>query len=121
MVDAWTTVVQTASLALAAWCGISAFRAQPMLVPHLIGIAVLEVLLLVQLVLSIVLLVEGPRPNDTVTFVSYLAALVLIPPACAMWGLMERSRWGTAVIAFACLILPVMMVRLEQIWNPPVV
>ncbi|KUP97624.1 hypothetical protein [Thermobifida cellulosilytica] len=121
MVDGWTTVVQMASLALAVWCGISAFRNRPMLVPHLIGIAVLEVLLLVQLVLSIVLLVEGPRPPDTVTFVSYLVTLVLVPPACAVWGLMERSKWGPAVIAFACLVIPVLMVRLEQLWNASVV
>ncbi|GAA3978955.1 hypothetical protein FOF52_19515 [Thermobifida alba] len=120
MVDLWTTVVQLASLALAVWCGISAFRGQPMLVPHLVGIAVLEVLLLVQLVLSIVLLVRGPQPSDTVTFVSYLVTLVLVPPACAVWGFMERSKWGPAVIAFACLVLPVLMVRLEQIWNAPV-
>lgn len=118
MVDAWTTVVQLASLGLAGWCGVAAFRGQPMLVPHLVGIALLELLLIAQLVVSVVFLVDGPRPPDTVTFVSYLVTVVLIPPACAVWGLMERTRWGTAVIAFACLVLPVMLVRLEQLWSP---
>ncbi|TDQ49985.1 hypothetical protein [Actinorugispora endophytica] len=121
MVDALTTTIQTASLVLAVWCLVSSFRGKPMLVPHLVGIAVLEVLLLVQLVVSITLMADGHRPADTPTFVSYLATAVLAPVACAVWGFTERSRWGPAVIAFACLVLPVLMVRLEQIWNPLVV
>lgn len=119
MVDTLTTVIQMASLGLAVWCLVSSVRGQPMLVPHLVGIAVLEVLLIVQLVVSITLLVRGPGPEQTATFVSYLITALLTPLACAAWGFVERSRWGPAVIAFACLILPVLMVRLDQIWNQP--
>ncbi|NYE45335.1 hypothetical protein HDA32_000455 [Spinactinospora alkalitolerans] len=118
MVDGLTTTIQTASLIMAVWSLISTLRGQPMVVPHLVGMAVLELLLIAQAVVSTTLLVGGARPAETATFVSYLATVVLIPPACAVWGFMERSRWGPAVIAFACLILPVMMVRLEQIWDP---
>ncbi|GLU47594.1 hypothetical protein [Nocardiopsis ansamitocini] len=121
MVDALTTIIELVSLAMAGWFLVSVFRGQPMVVPHLIGLAVLEVLLLAQLAVSVTLLVDGQRPAETATFLSYLITVVLFPPACAAWGFMERSKWGPAVIAFACLILPVMMVRLEQIWNPPVV
>ncbi|GAB3207341.1 hypothetical protein ACQEU5_11455 [Marinactinospora thermotolerans] len=118
MVDGLTTTIQLASLALAVWCLISTMRGQPMVVPHLVALAALELLLIAQLVVSVVMLTGGERPPETVVFVSYLLTVVLIPPACAVWGFMERSRWGPAVIAFACFILPVMMVRLEQIWNP---
>ncbi|RCV54779.1 hypothetical protein [Marinitenerispora sediminis] len=120
MVDGLTTTIEIASLALAVWCLVSTVRDQPMVVPHLVAIAVLELLLIGQAVVSTVLMVGGERPAETITFVGYLATVVLIPPACAVWGFMERSRWGPAVIAFACLILPVMMVRLEQIWDPSV-
>lgn len=116
MVDGLTTIIQLASVAMAAWGLISTFRDQPMVVPHVVGMAVLWLLLIAQAVVSVVLMVGGERPIELATFVSYLVAIVLVPPGVVLWGLMERSRWGPAVIAFACLVIPVMLVRLEQIW-----
>ncbi|GAA3751435.1 hypothetical protein [Salinactinospora qingdaonensis] len=118
MVEALTTTIEIASLLLAGWCLVSTVRDRSMGVGHLVAMALLELLLIGQVVVSTVLMVGGERPEETITFIAYLATVVLIPPACALWGLLERSRWGPAVIAFACLILPVMMVRLDQIWNP---
>ncbi|KIH97588.1 membrane protein [Streptomonospora alba] len=121
MVEALTTTIQAASLILAGWCLVSTFRDQPMVVPHLVAAGVLWLLVIAQAVVSGVPMARGEGPAETLIFISYLATVVLIPPACAVWGFIERSRWGPAVIAFACLILPVMMVRLEQIWDPAVV
>lgn len=118
MVKGLTITIEMVSLALALWCLVSTFRDRPMVVPHLVGMAVLELLLIAQVVVSTTMLVGGARPAETVTFIAYLSTIALIPPACVLWGFMERSRWGPAVIAFACLILPVMMVRLEQLWSP---
>jgi hypothetical protein len=118
--DWLTMTIQMVSLAVAVWCLISTFRDQPMLVPHLIGMAVLWLLVLGQVVLATVTLVGGERPEDVVMLVSYLATIALLPPACAVWGFMERSKWGPAVISFACFILPVLLVRIEQIWSPVV-
>lgn len=120
MVDGLTTTIEAVSLIIAVWCLISVFRDQPMVVPHLVGMAVLELLVIGQAVVSTVLMAGGDRPAETAVFISYLATIVLIPLACAVWGFTERSRWGPAVIAFACLILPVMMVRLGQVWSPSV-
>ena len=41
MADWLTMTIQMVSLVVAVWCLISTFRDQPMLVPHLIGVAVL--------------------------------------------------------------------------------
>lgn len=120
MVDWLTMTIQMVSLALAGWCLVSTFRDQPMVVPHLVGMAVLWLLVLGQVTATVVTMVGGERPAETAMFVSYLATVALLPPACAVWGFMERSRWGPAVIAFACLILPVLFVRLEQLWSPVV-
>lgn len=118
MVDWLVTTINLASLLLAGWCLVSTFRDRPMVVPHLIAMGVLELLLIGQAVVATVAMVGGETPEELAVFVGYLATVVLVPPACVVWGLMERSRWGPAVIAFACLILPVMMVRLQQIWDP---
>ncbi|WP_053616375.1 hypothetical protein [Nocardiopsis sp. NRRL B-16309] len=120
MVDWLTMTIQMAALGMAGWCLVSTFRDQPMVVPHLVGVAVLWLLVIGQAVVSVVAIAGGDRPDQTAMFVSYLATVVLLPPACAVWGFMERSKWGPAVIAFACLVLPVLMVRLEQLWNPVV-
>ena len=120
MVDWLTMTVQMVSLAMAGWCLVSTFRDQPMVVPHLVGMGVLWLLVLGQVVVSATAMISGDMPAEPVMFVSYLATVALLPPACAVWGFMERSKWGPAVIAFACLILPVLFVRLEQLWNPVV-
>lgn len=120
MVDWLVMTIQMVSLAVAVWCLISTFRDQPMLVPHLIGVAVLWLLVLGQVVLAAIALVGGERPDDVVMLISYLATITLLPPACAVWGFMERSKWGPAVISFACFVLPVLLVRIEQIWSPVV-
>jgi hypothetical protein len=36
--------------------------------------------------------------------------------AAGFWGLLERSRWGSAVVAVAGLVAAVLMVRLHEIW-----
>lgn len=120
MVDWLTMTIQMVSLTMAVWCLVSTFRDQPMLVPHLIGVGVLWLLVLGQVGAVIAAMVGGERPEEMVMLVSYLATITLIPPACAAWGFMERSKWGPAVIAFTCLILPVLLVRIEQLWSPVV-
>ena len=55
------------------------------------------------------------RPGVAV-LIGYLIAMPLVPLAAAFWGLLERSRWGPAVIAVAGLVAAVLMVRLHEIW-----
>lgn len=117
MVDWLATTVNTISLLLGAWFLFSAFRKKPMDLPHIVGLGVLEVALLAQLVVSIVFLAGGDRPAQLAVFISYLVSIVLIPPAAVLWGLIERSKWGTGVIAAACLVIPAMMVRLQDLWT----
>lgn len=78
----------------------------------LLGIA-----LVVQVVISIVLQVSGPGPTgDVVEYWAYLITAVLLPPAAIVWGLIERSRWSTLVLAIVGFSLAVMVYRMFQIW-----
>jgi hypothetical protein len=117
-VIAWLTyTIITASLLLAAWLGFAAFRDHPMYVPHLVGLGVVQLLLIGQVVVSSVLLAQGERPEQIAVILGYLATVVLIPLAAALWGLMERSRWGPVVIAAALVVLPALMLRLQDTWG----
>lgn len=73
MLDALTVAVAVTALALAAWCGFAAYRDQPTKDWHFIGMAVVSVLALAQLVVGIVQLARGERPDQGMTiFIAYL-------------------------------------------------
>jgi hypothetical protein len=84
---------------------------------HLAAAGLLEAVLLGQAVLVAVAAGRGERPGDVPTFVSYLAAVVLVPVAGALWARSERTRWAGAVLVVAGLVVAVMVWRLLQLWE----
>jgi len=84
---------------------------------HLIAVGVLEVLLLVQAALAVAALVGGERPEETATFLGYLAGVVLVPVAGTLWARTERTRWAGTVLAVAGAVVGVMAWRLLQLWE----
>jgi hypothetical protein len=111
------TTVIVAGLLLAGYAGLTTARNQRMQVPLLIAVGVLEVLVLVLVGLVVAKLADGGRPaGGLATLTGYLIAMPIVPVAAAVWGLLERSRWGPAVIAVAGLVAAVLIVRLHQIW-----
>jgi hypothetical protein len=84
---------------------------------HLAVAGLLEVLLLVQAGLVVAEMVDGARPEETATFVSYLASVVLVPVAGGLWARSERTRWAGTVLAVAGAVVGVMVWRLLQLWE----
>lgn len=82
----------------------------------LAALAVLEILLLVLVGMIVARLAGGGRPGSLATLIGYLVAIPIVPVAAAYLGLVERSRWGSAICAVAGLVAAVLMVRLHQIW-----
>ena len=118
MNDGVATGVIVISLILAGWCAVTVFRKRLMDVSHLVGAAVLEVAVLVLGVIVVVELIGGERPDSELgTFVGYLVGAAIAPPVGVVLGLAERSRWGAAVLGVICLVLPVLIVRLQQTWE----
>ena len=109
------TTVIVAGLVLAGYAGVSA-RDRRMDVPLLIAVGVVEVIVLVLVGLVVAKLVGGAHPAEQATLIGYLIAMPIVPVAAAFWGLLERTRWGPAVIAAAGLVMAVLVVRLHQIW-----
>jgi hypothetical protein len=108
------------ALVLAAWAfGLVVANRRPG-VPLLAGGAVLEVLLVGFLIGGIAQMVASHREFARAEFIIYLLACVAIPPAAAAWGWGERGRAGTAVLALGFLIMPVMVIRVQQVWAGPV-
>jgi hypothetical protein len=111
-----STTIIVAGLALAGYALLATVRDRRMGITLLVAVGVLEVLLLVQVGIVVARLAGGGHPADLAVLIGYLIAMPLVPVAAAFWGLLERSRWGPAVIAVAGLVAAVLMVRLHQIW-----
>jgi hypothetical protein len=116
----YATAIIAVALALAAWAFGLVIANRPPGIAILAGGAVLEVLLIGFFIGGIVQMAGSSRHFAHAEFVGYLLACVAIPPAAAAWGWGERNRAGTAVLAVAFLIMPVMVIRVQQVWAGPI-
>jgi hypothetical protein len=110
------TTIIVAGLALTGYALLMTARNRRMGVSLLAALGVLEILLLVLVGLIVAKLASGGRPASLPTLIGYLIAMPIVPVAAAFLGLVERSRWGPAVVAVAGVVAAVLMVRLHQIW-----
>ncbi len=114
------TAVIVVSLALAVWALVLVILDRPVGTALLVAVGVLECLVVALLVVGLVQMVGTDRTMERATFVGYLVAAVLIPPIAAVWSLGERTRYGTTVLLVALLVMPVMVLRIQQVWTGPV-
>ena len=82
------------------------------------AVALVELLLIVQLVVAIVAPLVGNNPTGSLLeFYIYLISALLLPLAAGFWALIERSRWSTVILGVVCLSVAVMVYRMLQIWT----
>jgi hypothetical protein len=85
--------------------------------PGFVALVVLEVGVVAQLVLGLVRL-SGDHPGVNVAaYVGYLVGALLVLPIGFVWSAGERTRSGTAVLLVAVLLLPVLSLRLHDLWS----
>ena len=114
------TLVTVLSLALAAWAVVLLIRNKPVGRALVVGVGVLEVVLVALVVSGIAQMIGSSRDFSLATFVGYLLGAAAIPPIAALWSLDESDRYGTTVLLVALLVMPVMILRLQQVWAGPV-
>jgi len=81
------------------------------------AIAAVEIGALLLLVVGIAGLASTTRSVEGTLLVSYLVTLVLVPPVALVWGVAEKSRWGTGVILIGMWTVAVMAIRVLQVWH----
>lgn len=108
------------ALVLAGFAGFHTWRRLPVSWLLLGGVAALELMLIIQLIACAVALAGTDRPVDGVVFIGYLIAGVVVPPAATVWGLSDRSRWGTGVIIIGMITAAVLCLRVWSIWTSAV-
>ncbi|GGK01708.1 hypothetical protein GCM10010123_34480 [Pilimelia anulata] len=108
-------VVMIAALALAAAGGLAtALDRRPGRVLQL-GAGLVELLVVILAAVVAVELVGGDRPAEPTTFAGYAITTLALLPGSVILARMEPTRWGSAIIGGAGLLLPVLILRLQQV------
>lgn len=116
MTGIFATAIIVFSLLLAAWTGIEAIRGRALSRPVVIAAGVLEALLVVFLVGGIIQMIGSDAPFSRFVVLAYLVGLVLIPPLGLLWAWEEKSRTASVVALIVFLVIPIMVVRVQQVW-----
>jgi hypothetical protein len=117
----WFTAVQVIVAVLAGLlCLVVGFIGRPPNDLTLGAVALVELLLVAQLVVTIVAPIVGNEPSGSLgEFYLYLISALLLPAAGGFWALVERTRWSTVVLGVVGLAIAVMTYRMGQIWFVP--
>ncbi len=116
MLPPLAVLVVLLALGLAAWAGVFAAADRAVVLRQLKGAAVVEAVLVLQVLVAVVESVRGRAPDDAVTFWGYLLTALVVLPVAAAWAFAERTRWSSVVLLVAALTIVVMQWRLLQIW-----
>lgn len=109
-------VLASASLAVALWLVVLIVLDRLPGDPVFGALVVLEVGIVAQLVIGLVR-VFGEHPGVNVAaYLGYLVGALLVLPIGFVWSAGERTRSGTAVLLVAVLVVPVLSLRLHDLW-----
>ena len=115
----WFTYVELAAAVVAGLlCIVAGLAGRPPGDVTVGSLALVELLLLAQIVIAIVAPFAGNPPTGSLLeFWVYLVSAALLPPAAVFWALLERGRWSTVIMGVAALSVAVMVWRMHAIWT----
>ena len=81
------------------------------------ALGLLEVGLVVQLVIGLVMVGGHHGGVNVPAYVGYLVGSLVVLPAAFAWSVGERTRAGTGVLLVAVVVVPVLFLRLHELWG----
>jgi hypothetical protein len=106
-----------ACVVAAGWSALLAARDRLVGNGLLVVLLVAELLIVAQLVVSLVSIASGDRPDSVPTFLAYAIAEPFVLPVGLFWSQAEKSRSSTLVLTLVCVAAPVMTGRMLQMWS----
>lgn len=116
MTGPYATAIIAASLAGALWAVVLLLVNRPPGRALWIALGALEAALVVFLVGGVVQMVGTDRDFARLEFALYLLGCAAVVPLAAWWVKDEKSRAAAGVLLVVLLVLPVMVVRVQQVW-----
>jgi len=117
MIEAVAHSVGWLALAVALWAAWKTIRHTRVSDAMFYAIGAVEIGTVVLLIAGIAGLASTSRDVEGTLLVSYLVTLVLVPPVALVWGVAEKSRWGTGVILIGMWTVGIMTIRVLQVWH----
>jgi hypothetical protein len=123
MIAALSAAITWSAVAAALWALVLVVLNRPLLLDKpasgllVLFLIAIELALLVQAVIGFVKLAGAEQPVDGLSFGGYLLGGLLLLPLAVFWSMLERSRWGMSVVVVGALLIPVVVVRLTEIWG----
>ncbi len=108
-----TTAAYVIAFALAAWALLCAALNRPPDRVQFYG-TLLATLSVVALLVRALLRWE---PKDPIVFIGYTLTALLLPGAAWALARLEPTRYGSLIVGVAALILPVLVLRMGQVWG----
>jgi hypothetical protein len=103
------------SLVLAVWFLVRSALNRPPSRADLIAALGLSAVVVVLVIVAVIGLISPPRPAETGTFAGYLITTIAFVPTACVLARMEPTRYGNLILGVACLVIPVLVLRLQQI------
>lgn len=116
MTGPYATTVIVASLLLAGWAIVLLIVNRPPGRVLWLALGALEVLVVGFMVGGIVQMLGYDGELARLEFVLYLIGAAALIPLAGWWVREEKSRAAAGVLTVALLVLPVMVVRVQQVW-----
>ncbi len=120
VIDALALAGIVGSLAVAVWAFLLCARNELPSRALYVGMVVVAALVAVQVGIATARLIGGAGPTEgtrIVTFVGYMLTTLLLPPAGAVLARLEPTRWGSGLIGAVMVIVPVLLLRMQQVWS----
>lgn len=117
MINQVATAVALLSAVAAVWSAWKTIRHTRITDAVFYVVSAVEVGTIVLLVAGIIGLSSTGRHVDGALLLSYLITLILVPPVALVWGVAEKSRWGTGVVLIGMWTVSVMAIRVMQVWH----
>lgn len=112
----FATTIIVWSLLLAGWALVLVIAGKAPGWGLFLAIGLLEVLLVVLLVGGLVQMGQEERDFARAEFVGYLIGIAAIPPIAMWWVKDESTRFASGVLLIVLLVVPFLVVRIQQVW-----
>lgn len=116
MTGAFSTATIVAGLLIAAWAAVLLIINRPVGRYLQAAVLLLTAMFVVLAIGGIVQMVGTDREFARAEFVGYLLLSPLIPLGAWWWSKNDKSRAGSGVVLVIGLVMPVLVVRIQQVW-----
>ena len=117
MTGAFATGTIVISLVIAAWALVHLVIGRPMSRALWASQLVLAALFVILAIGGVWQMIGTDREFARAEFVGYLVLSPLIPIGSWWWTSGDRTRIGSAIVVVVGLVMPVLVVRIQQVWS----